>query len=179
MAHGRATRRGSRVLQGTAVALALFALFAAGGCASNAPVEWTVEETTAKAGANLTSLRNEILKDVKRDIEIWIRSPERIEEAFTGTALNEFRAARALDRREGVRVVRVHRNQNFKVIDENDGVRPYVEYRFLDMSYYVDAKTGKRKAGPFEKQRTISIYLVRNDGVFKIDNMVGNEQALR
>jgi hypothetical protein len=153
--------------------------FLAAGCASGPGVEWQVENVKKKEGANLLPLRNEILKDVKADVAIWIKSPDRIEEAFTGTALNEFRAARDLDRKEGVRVVRVHKNQRFTVLDENDGVRPHVEYRFLDMTYYVDARTGKPKTKPFNKERNLSLFLVRADGKFKIDNMVGNEEAIR
>jgi len=163
-----------------ALAILLFMLaFLAAGCASGPGVEWQVENVKQKEGANLLPLRNEILKDAKENIAIWITSPDRIEEAFTGTALNEFRAARDLDKKEGVRVVRVHKNQRFTVFDVNDGIRPQVEYRFLDMTYYVDARTGKPKTKPFNKERTISLFLVRADGKFKIDNMIGSREAIR
>jgi len=169
--------------RGPAVSILLLVLVGAllmlGGCSSGPGVEWKVEETTTRTGENLLPLRNEILRDVKQDIQIWLSNPSAIEEAFTGNALRDWKAARALDRKESVKVIRVHKNQKFTVMDTADGIRPVVEYKFLDMTYYVDAKTGKPKTKPFNKQRTLSIYLVRQNGKFKIDDMIGSEEAIR
>lgn len=87
--------------------------------------------------------------------------------------------ARTLDKKEGVKRVRVHENQKFVVLDIGKGVRPQVEYSFLDMSYFVDARTGKPKTKPYNKERKITIFLVREGNRWKIDNMVGAPEALR
>lgn len=174
-----ASSRPRRSLRVAALAALIAGALLVAGCGGGPGVEWSVEEATTKTGENLTPLNNEILRDARKAVDIWIKHPDRIEEAFTGSALQEFRAARTLDKKDGIRVVRVHKNQRFQVLDINEGVRPYVEYRFLDMSYYVDAKTGKAKTKPFKQERTLAIYMVRNDGVYKIDSMIGAQEAIR
>lgn len=148
------------------------------GCSSGSSVEFEVENVE-KEGKNLYPIKQEVLRDVKENINIWINHPEKIKEAFTGTALTDFQAARALDKKEGVKRIRVHKNQKFTVMDLHDGVRPEVEYKFLDLSYFVYAKTGKPKTKPYNKERTITIFLVREGNKWKIDNMIGSPEALR
>lgn len=151
---------------------------AVSGCSSGSAVEFEVEKVERK-GKNLYPIKQEVLKDAKENIDIWINRPEKIKDAFTGTALNDYSVARTLDKKEGVKRVRVHENQKFVVLDIGKGVRPQVEYSFLDMSYFVDARTGKPKTKPYNKERKITIFLVREGNRWKIDNMVGAPEALR
>ena len=156
--------------------LLIFSLFA--GCSSGSAVEFEVENVE-KTGKNLYPLKQQVLNDVKENIDIWINNPEKIEQAFTGAALSDFKAARQLDRKEGVKRVRVHKKQEFKVIDLHDGKRPEVEYKFLDLSYFVDAKTGKPKTKPYNKERRLTIFLVLEGNRWKINSMVGSTDAIR
>ncbi|MCX7831728.1 MAG: ARC6/PARC6 family protein [Actinobacteria bacterium] len=148
------------------------------GCSSGSAVEFEVEKVE-KEGKNLYPLKREVLEDVKENVNIWIKHPERIKEAFTGTALSDFNLARALDKKEGVKRVRVHEDQKFTVMDLHNGERPEVEYKFFDKSYFVDAKTGKPKTRPYNKERTLTIFLVREGNKWKIDNIVGLPEAIR
>ncbi len=149
------------------------------GCSSGSDVEFEVEPVDKKEGENLYPLKKEILDDAKAAVEIWIKNPQKIEEAFTGTALQEYKAARELDKKEGVKKVRVHKDQKFIVVDLKEGKRPQVDYEFLDMSYFVDAKTGKPKTKPYNKKRTVTIFLVKEEGRYKIDSFVGSSEAIR
>lgn len=149
------------------------------GCSSGSDIEFEVENSKTEQGKNLKPLRDEIMADVKHAVDIWINHPEKIKEAFTGNALNDFNLARALDKKEGVKRVRVHKNQEFSIVDPDDGKRPQVNYSFLDMSYFVDAKTGKPKTKPYNVKRTITIFLVKDGGRYKIESMVGSPDALR
>jgi len=167
---------GTRFL--TVALLLLLVLSVITGCSSGSAVEFEVENVE-KTGKNLYPLKQQVLNDVKENIDIWINHPEKIEQAFTGTALSDFKAARQLDKKEGVKRVRVHKNQEFKVVDLHDGKRPEVEYKFLDMSYFVDAKTGKLKTKPYNTERRLTIFLVLEGNRWKIDNMVGSSEAIR
>lgn len=154
----------------------MFGLFTS-GC-SREPVEVEVEEV-AKTGENLEPLRNKILKDVKYNIQLWIKGDEKkLREAFTENMMNMWREARNLDKKEGVKRVRVHENQKFEP-SGLDTKRPQLTYTFLDKSYFVDARTGKPKTKPYNKERTIIMFLVKEGGRYKIDNMVGEPDALR
>lgn len=148
------------------------------GCGSQSSVEFEVENVE-KEGKNLYPIKQEVLRDVKENVDIWINHPEKIKDAFTGVALSDFQAARALDKKEKVKRVRVHKNQKFTVTDLHNGERPEVEYKFLDMSYFVDLKTGKPKTKPYNKQRTLTIFLTREGNKWKIDNIVGSPEAIR
>lgn len=163
----------------TAFVLVAAAAFALSGCSSGSAVEFEVENQPVKKGENLKPLRDEILQDVKYAVNIWIKKPEKIEEVFTGSALNDFKAARALDKKEGVKVIRVHTDQQFVIADPNDGKRPQINYTFFDKSYFVDAKTGKPKTKPYNKKRTITIFMVKEGGRYKIESMVGTKEAIR
>lgn len=148
------------------------------GCSSGSAVEFEVEKVE-KQGKNLYPIRKEVLEDVKENVNIWINHPERIKEAFTGMALSDFNAARSLDKKEGVKKIRIHENQRFTVVDLHGGNRPQVEYKFFDKSYFVDAKTGKPKTKPYNVERTVTIFLVREGNKWKIDNIVGLPEAIR
>jgi predicted nucleotidyltransferase len=161
------------------VAVVVVGSFLIGGCSSGSDIEFEVENAKTEQGKNLKPLRDEIMADVKHAVDIWINHPEKIEEVFTGSALNDFKAARALDKKEGVKRVRVHKNQEFSIADPNDGKRPQLNYKFLDMSYFVDAKTGKPKTKPYNIKRTITIFLVKEGGRYKIESMVGSPDAIR
>lgn len=154
-------------------------VLASSGCARKPAVEFEVEQTVEDRGKNMTPLVRQIQKDAEEAIRIWIEEPERIEEAFTENMMNMWKEARRLDEEEGVRRVRVHENQEIKVTYADDGIRPQITYRFLDKSYFVDAKTGKPKTKPYNKERIITIYMVKEGDRYKIDGMIGSEEALR
>lgn len=154
-------------------------LFLMAGCVKKPAVEFQVEQENVDKGKNLTPLVNKIKQDAEEAIRIWIEEPDRIEEAFTENMMNMWREARRLDEEEGVKRVRVHENQEIKVTYADEGIRPQITYRFFDKSYFVDAKTGKPVTKPYNKERIITIYMVKEGDKYKIDGMIGSEDALR
>lgn len=160
------------------ISLSLILFFTLSGCKQEA-VEVEVEKVAGKKGENLLHIKDEVLKDVKYDIQVWIEGdPEKIETVFTENMMNIWKEARSMDEKEKVKRVRVHENQKFEVSDLTKS-RPSVFYRFIDKSYFVDARTGKPKTKPSNKEHTIALFLTKEDGRYKIDNMVGDSNALR
>ncbi len=150
-----------------------------GGCSQNR-VTVEVEEAEKQTGKNIASLRNEILEDARDAIGVWIAGEEaEVSSVFTENMMELWGQARALDREEGVRKVRVHEDQRFTIGDINDGVRPSVTYAFRDKSYFVDASSDAQVRTAEDAERTIIMFLVRDGERYKIDNMVGKENAIR
>ncbi len=148
------------------------------GCRQEA-IEVEVEKVAGKKGENLRHIKDEVLKDVKYDIQVWIEGdPKKIETVFTENMVNMWKEARSMDAKEEVKRVRVHENQKFEVSDLTKS-RPSVFYSFVDKSYFVDVRTGKPKTKPSNKEHTIAIFLIKEDGRYKIDNMVGDSNAIR
>lgn len=149
------------------------------GCGDKPAVEVKVEDINENQGKNVQPLRNKIISDAKKAINIWINEPENVDKVFTDKMMEEWEAARELDKEEGVKRVRVHEDKEFRIVQLNDGKRPQVNYSFFDKSYFVYAETGKQKTEPYNKERTISLFLVKNNGNYKIDSMIGDTEAIR
>ncbi len=179
MATQRPTRL-ARIATAVALATAVGALLLVSGCRQAPSVEVVrVEAPETTTGRNVTPIKDELLDTIERGIEAWTAGDaEALAEVFSDRMMTEWHEARELDREEGVERVRVHSDATY-IPTSLDQLEPRLRYEFLDESYFVDEVTGEPVTEPYNVEREVVFTLIREDGTLKINQMIGNPEALR
>jgi hypothetical protein len=161
-------------------------LSALAGCSSSSvDVKITQDQPKDDRGLDgLTPLergkvRRQVLNDTQKALDVWIKGDTKAyDRAFTKALLKEYEVQLAKLKSNNKEKIRIHTESKLEVTEltkEEAGLK----YTFTDGSYFVNAKTKKVITPPSNKSSEIAITVKKENGLWRINAMIGNgEQTL-
>lgn len=127
-------------------------------------------------------VRRQILNDMRENMDIWLKGDtQNYDKAFSKKLIKIYREQLDKLHQRGQDKVRVHENTRMEVVELDSPTVGAVKYYFDEKSYFIDIKTKKItkfvEKAPQGQQSQFEIVVIKEDGRWKIDAMIGAGEA--